>query len=75
MTDLHRVLHTATLSAVAVHFDKTWPGGGERPASSQVSRGKFTGQHIQIFKLFYHKLLLLLLLLYYYYYYMYHVKV
>ena len=47
VTDLHRVLHTATVSAVAVHFDKTWPGGGERPASSHVSRGKFSGQHIQ----------------------------
>ena len=33
VTDLHRVLHAAALSAVAVHFDEPGPGGGERPAS------------------------------------------
>ena len=39
VTDLHGVLHAAGLPAVAVHLDEPRAGGGERPESSQVSRG------------------------------------
>ena len=55
VTDLHGVLHAAALPTVPVHLDKPRPGGRERPASSQLSRGfgaVYTEKHIQNFKLF-----------------------